>query len=291
MTGHLSKHAVSILNRSDEERIEYILRPKWIGYERAKKLLLQMEDLMLHPRSHRMPNMLIKANTNNGKTFILRHFEKLHPIEEDLMTEKIVMPVLSIEVPPDPNVDGIYTAILRKLRIPYKDSMSKDRKSEKVIEGMKSFGVKVLCIDEIHVLMNTTKLKKMQLLDTVKYISNQSLIPIIAAGTYEAHTAIVSDSQLANRFKPIELPQWKPTVEFQKLLASYEKQMPLRLPSGLTSPKMANLIYGMSEGWIGEVFEVLSQAARIAILTREERITSKILDGLEWTPADARKTA
>lgn len=289
MTQHLDGKIVDLLNKTDEERIEYILQPKWIGYKRAVKLLMQMEDLMLHPQTHRMPNLIIKAQTNNGKTFILRHFESLHPTAVDLLTGKMMMPFLMIEIISDPSVDSIYHSILRKIKIPFKDSYSRERKADMVLEGMKSFGVKVLGIDEFHVTMNTTKLRRLQLLDTVKFISNQSRIPIIAAGTYEAHTAIVSDSQLANRFKPFELSQWKPDQDFQRLLASFEKQLPLRLPSELSKPIMANLIYGLSEGWIGEVYEIISSAAKVAIQSGEERITTKIIESLGWVAPEGRK--
>jgi len=287
---HLNKEAVKILEATDDERIAYILQPKWIGFPLVKQTLTQMEDLFLHPTIHRMPNLLIKAQSNNGKSHLLNRFLKLHPVYEDLQERNVVIPVVFIEIPPDPKPETIYTEILRYLKLPFRESYSKDRKFNMVKSGFERLGVRMLCIDEMHVLMNTTRLKKAQLLDAIKHISNQTRIPIVAAGTYEAHTALVSDVQLANRFNVVELPQWRLNDEFRQLLASFETVIPLKERSDLDQVDMTTRIYGMSEGWIGEVHAVLALAAKYAIQHQEESITLETLDRIHWSTPQARRT-
>ena len=51
---HLRAKAAEYLLRSDEERIDYIRSPKWVGYDGANEILDRLEALLEHPKSHRM---------------------------------------------------------------------------------------------------------------------------------------------------------------------------------------------------------------------------------------------
>lgn len=286
---HVSPKLREFLSLDDDQRIAEIRRKKWIGYTAVNQLLARMEDLLNYPKTHRMPNLLIKSETNNGKSFVLKKFLKAHPVYEDPRLSRYIFPVVSIEIPADPSPDIIYSLILQALRIPYRESYKKEVKARKVFEAFGKFGVRMLLIDELHVLMNTTRLKKAQLLDTLKYIGNQTEIVIVGAGTMEAHTAIISDGQLANRFEPFVLPHWKLNTEFRKLLATFEKILPLKKPSQLQSQAISTEIYSMSGGWIGEVDEVLTRAAVEAIQSGEEKITLQILRKIDWQSPEQRR--
>jgi hypothetical protein len=289
MYQHLAETTLKYINLSKEERIHYLKQNRWIGYDRVKKLILKMEDLLRHPDTHRMPNILIKAATNNGKSSVLHRFAELHPIMDDPFEDRLIMPVLSMEIPAGPTPDAIYEGILRKLRLPFRQSYSKALKFEMVKNGVKDFSVKMFCFDELHVIANTTKLVKMQLLDTLKYLSNETGVPIVAAGTVEAHVLLLSDGQLANRFEPYSLPQWQPNEEFQQLIVSFEKLLPLKLASHLENPAIAMRIYSETEGWIGEVQAYLSLAARYAIEKDIEHISDQVLDKIDWMSPTKRR--
>ncbi|RJE76809.1 ATP-binding protein [Pseudoalteromonas sp. MSK9-3] len=286
---HLEPKVAQMLSLPKEARIAELKKKKWIGYNAANKVLAKMEDLLNHPKTHRMPNLLIKSDTNNGKSFLLKRFIKSHPSYENHDSESLVIPVVSIEIPSEPTPDVIYSLILQAMHIPYRDSYKKEVKSRKVFDAFERFGVKMLIIDELHVLMNTTKLKKAQLLDTLKYIGNTTQVVIVGAGTMEAHTAIVSDGQLANRFEPVVLPQWKLNTDYRKLLATFELIIPLEQPSDLQSQLIATEIFSMSSGWIGEINEILTRSAIKAISSGEERITLDVLRSIDWLTPERRR--
>lgn len=286
---HLEPKIAQLLNLPKEARIAELKKKKWIGYNTANKVLAKMEDLLNHPKTHRMPNLLIKSDTNNGKSFLLKRFIKSHPSYENHDSESLVIPVVSIEVPSEPTPDVIYSLILQAMHIPYRDSYKKEVKSRKVLDAFERFVVRMLIIDELHVLMNTTKLKKAQLLDTLKYIGNTTQVVIVGAGTMEAHTAIVSDGQLANRFEPVVLPQWKLNTDYRKLLATFELIIPLEQPSDLQSQLIATEIFSMSSGWIGEINEILTRSAIKAISSGEERITLDVLRSIDWLTPERRR--
>ena len=71
---HLSKELALTATLGQDERIHRILSEKWIGYTRAREIHQKMEYLLIHPKTHRMPNMLLVAPTNNGKTILLQRF-------------------------------------------------------------------------------------------------------------------------------------------------------------------------------------------------------------------------
>jgi hypothetical protein len=49
-----------------EERIAKIGGGRWIRYALADRIATKLEELLLLPRTHRMPNLLIVRKTNNG---------------------------------------------------------------------------------------------------------------------------------------------------------------------------------------------------------------------------------
>jgi hypothetical protein len=82
-TDYLNESAKAALALSDQERIDFIRRPRWIGYTKAKEVIAQLENLLTYPKIHRMPNLLLVGETNNGKTVIVNRFHQLHPVIND----------------------------------------------------------------------------------------------------------------------------------------------------------------------------------------------------------------
>jgi ATP:corrinoid adenosyltransferase len=285
---HLHNSIKPLLELTTQERILEIQKRRWIGYTQANKILERMEELLNHPKTHRMPNLLIKADTNNGKSYLIEKFIKNHKpyVSED---DEVIVPIVSIEIPPDANSHTIYGLILDELEITYSFTSKKEVKTKLAFEALQRMQVKLILMDELHVLMNTTKLKKAQMLDTLKYIGNRAKISIIGAGTKEAHTAVVSDSQLANRFEPLELPNWKLNTDYRKLLATFEQLLPLKYPSNLQQKDIAMEIYAMTGGTIGEIDALLKRAAINSVKDGSDIITLEHLKKLDWQTPEMRR--
>ena len=96
VTSHLHERARAALDLSVEARVEYISRPRWIGYTRATQILDQLEALLTHPRTHRMPGLLIVGETNAGKTMLANRFVQVHPACDHPDGEVAVVPVLAM---------------------------------------------------------------------------------------------------------------------------------------------------------------------------------------------------
>lgn len=286
---HLNPAALEALSLSDDERIHKIRSDRWIGYPRAKQILAKLEDLLHYPRTQRMPNLLIVGDTNNGKTMLAQRFSSMHPAEDNPSGDGILAPVMLIQAPPVPDEGRFYNAILEMLFAPYKPSERVDKKQSQVLKLLRYVGLRVLIIDEIHHILAGNLNRQKAFLNVIKYLGNELQVSIVGVGTKDAFRALQTDPQLSNRFKPISLPRWEMNLDFQRLLASFEKMLPLKESSGLAQQEMASTLYGMSEGYIGELSQILSEASTQAIESATEKITPNILKKIDWTSPSRRK--
>ena len=289
---YLSPSVKKVADKSNEERIQFIQNPKWIGYTLANDILNKLDQTFSQRKTHRMKNLLLVGSTNNGKTMIVNSFCRKHPATDDLNADNIVVPVISIQAPPVPDEGRLYNNILEKVFALYNPKEHASIKQMRVINILKEIGTKVLVIDELHHILSDTLNKQRRFLNVLKFLSNELQIPLIGVGTKEALRAIQSDPQLENRFEPVVLPLWRLNNDFKKLLASFEALLPLRKQSTLASNHMASRLHMLCEGTIGELSTILSSAAILAIEQGKEQITIELLDSMKLlSPTDRRKKA
>jgi len=285
---HLSAKTRELLDRPIQERIAYIQVDSWIPYSQANKILQQLEELLNHPKCDRMPNLAITAQTNNGKTRLMKHFLSLHPASESSGT--IIAPVFYVQCPGFPDESRLYSAILLKLCKKFRPSAPAQEKLVLLLDALSKIEIRILALDEVNFTEVGTAAKQKRFLNALRYLANELRISIVCLGTEEMMRVIRSVPSVENRFPPMVLPQWQSGLEFRKLLASFEKIIPLKYPSGL--PKSATLIAKLltrSEGTIGELKTLLAAAATDAMHNGTERITEEIIDGCNYTSPSARK--
>ncbi|WP_267313092.1 hypothetical protein ACCQ13_16450 [Xanthomonas sp. NCPPB 1638] len=88
------------------------------------------------------------------------------------------------------------------------------------------------------------------------------------------------------------MPRWTFDADFLRLLASFERMLPLAEPSRLHDTALATRLFSLSEGYLGELATLLNQAATTAVEIGRERIDLKLLDGLGWvSPSERRRAA
>lgn len=286
---HLSTGAQEALKLTDQERILRIKSDSWIGYPQAKSVLKQLDGLLHHPRVNRMPSLILVGETNNGKSTLVKRFCQQNPASDNPDGDSIIAPVMYVQAPPVPDEGRFYNAILDLLFAPYKPSERVDKKQFQVLKLLRYAQLKILVLDEIHQILAGSPLRQRAFLNVLKYLSNELQISIVGVGTKDALRALQTDPQLANRFKPVELPRWKYDDEFKRLLASFEAILPLHKRSILTKEALASRLYEMSEGYIGELSSVLTSAAEQAILNGSECITLTALKQIDWAPPSERK--
>ena len=273
---HLSDTARQFLELPDLDRIRHIFRPHWIGYPQSKRILKRLEDLFSYPQIDRMP---------------VSRFQHQHPAADNPEGDHVIVPVLLVQAPPVPDEGRFYANILEVLNAPYRPRGSAGERQMQVIHLLRTIGTKLLIIDEIHHVLAGHIGRQRQFLNVLKYLGNELRIPLVGVGTIDAVRAIQTDPQLANRFEPLALRRWQMNRDWQMLLASFERILPLRNPSRLAEISFASMLLAWSEGTIGELASLLRSAATAAVETGEECITVKLIKRLDWVPPSSRRNA
>ena len=250
-----------------------------------------LEDLLMFPKRLRMPKLLLVGPTNNGKTMILDKFRRAHPrLEASDTSDGIAQePVLKVPMPPGPDEQRFFGAILEALGLPGAPTDRVSTRQDAAMRLMRVTNVQVLVLDEVHNLLSGTSLQQRRLLNLLRWLGNELQIPLVAAGTAEALRAIRSDDQIANRFQPITLPPWRDGQEFRRLMATLEAVLPLRRASHLNEDALAETILSRSEGILGEMVTIVSHAAVHAIQSGTEAITAKLMSDTGYIALTERR--
>jgi type II secretory pathway predicted ATPase ExeA len=286
---HLNAAASAALDLPLAARIARIRTPRWIGYTRAQVLLAKLDDLLTHPKTHRMPNLLIVGDTNAGKTMLAHRFVQRHRADDNPDGDAVSVPVLAIQAPPTPDEGRFYNTILEALSAPYSARERVAQRQVQVLRILKQIGLRMLIVDEVQNVLSGPVTKQRQFLNVLKYLGNDLQIPLVGLGTKEALRALQADPQLANRFEPVALPRWRLDQEFQMLLASFERALPLREASRLADEHLARLLLALSEGSLGELAALLTAAAIYAVQSGVERIDAQVLAAIAWVPPSERR--
>ena len=291
---HLLASIRPLAEENNELRIRRIRTDRWITYGRAEAALAAMDDLLSFPKRTRMPNLLLIGPTNNGKTMIVEKFRRSHPPMEARATAEGAanVPVLKVQMPAGPDEPRFFAAILNELGFPhrYVDRLSK--RQDAAVRMLRETGVRILVIDEVHNLLSGSRVQQRRLLNLLRWLGNDLQIPLVAVGTAEALHAVQSDDQLANRFEPMGLPPWRHGKEYRQLLSTLEAVLPLRRPSQLAEPVLAEKILSTAEGVLGEVVSIVTRAAVRAVMTGAEAITAKLIDETGFiSPTQRRRVA
>ncbi|WP_028311887.1 TniB family NTP-binding protein [Derxia gummosa] len=278
---HLRPEARAALELPQPERIAFCRADRWVGYTRAEQILRQVDDLLLYPRSLRMPCLLIVGRSNNGKSSIVEQVLRRHPyIVKDDGTPGFS--ISWIALPATPTESNFWSEVLWSRNISHRVQERPDAKRLAAIDAMRFANTRLLIIDEMNHLANAGK-EAGKLLAGIKNATSALRIPIVATGTQTAIHAMRSEPQMMTRFEPIVLDRWTLNTEYLRFLASYEQLLPLAEPSQLASRELAPLIYGMAGDVIGGTVDVLKELAVFAIESGVERIDISLLTKFKKT--------
>lgn len=285
----LSPEVEALLLKSDEERIEYITKERWINYPLAQEIIDTLEKLKTYEKNKsRVTSILLVGSSNSGKTSLLNEFMRRNPWYDyqsdnsDKLTKEFFdkytatgIPALYILAPSEPNESRLYSNILNSIFAPFKESDAIAKKQYLVEYYLDLLNVDMLIIDEIHNILSGSIAKQKQILNAIKNLSNHLRIPIVLSGTKDALRAVSTDTQISSRFRPIYLKKWKMDKEFISLLATFLTTLPLKKESQILTSNTAMEILEISDGYIGDIVGLLKHAAIYSIESGSEKISLK----------------
>lgn len=279
---HIHPDFRHVMSLSDQERIEFLDEPRWIGYKTAQQVMDTLQGLLHKPVRPRMPNLLLVGDPNNGKTTIVRRFHDLCGqgyVNEDADPVK---PIILAEAPPTADEKGLYISILERFFTPYRATDPASKLRYQVIHLFRACHVRMLIIDEFHSLLTGSAVKQREVMNAIKLLCNELAIPIVGVGTREAVRVLHTDPQHASRFDVMSLPGWELNQDFQRLLAGFEKVFPLKHPSRLHQPALATVLHAISEGNIGNLHRLLVECAKEAVKSGREQIDKPLIESKAW---------
>ncbi len=297
---HLLLEARKLLELSTLDRLRSLQNDLWIGYPAANKILDRIWELFEHPKRFRMPNALIISPTNNGKTMLKEKFRKLHGSDLERfekckdpegtplfnMTKK---PIISIQMPTSPDLKIFLSTAAEAIdKGRYYAHSTRPFLELELLHIFKGLDVKMIIIDELHNALNGSIRQQLEFLSFLRYMGNELQVPLVCFGTGDAYLAVKRDRQLENRFEPLILPLWKAGQDFNSLLESFVRLIPLEKYSELAEPKIVRFLLRKSEGVIGEVANILRVAAWQAIAIGKEIIDLELLEKINYQSATER---
>lgn len=262
------------------KKVEYIQKTLWIGYTSIQNIEERMNEILLHPRIGRMPNMLILGRPNSGKSTALRRFAFKNRADVDEEGLLLKAPVLGFLMPEAPTEILFADALLRTVGIIPKRSENYRDLIGQVYNILKNLECKILLIDEIHHLASGAPKQQERLMNLMKNISTLFAISFIAAGTDVAKNIFNSDEQWNSRFRQYVIPLWNDDDDFKALLWAFERLLPFEERSML--PEMSGYILNRTNRTIGDIYGLLSAASILSIKNGEKSISKKSIDKCDY---------
>nr|WP_314428770.1 TniB family NTP-binding protein [uncultured Brevundimonas sp.] len=286
---HLTEKTRTYLATPGEDRILSNWKAIWIGHHDAKHVHAKLDMMLKTPPSSRPKNLLVYGESNVGKSTILERWAEAvnqkaavaaEAEDPEAMGDWAVLPVVRVQTPPKGDEGRLYDNILRAMGFPLPISYSASAKCQTVLKLLANNQTKIVMLDEFHNALSGRFDQRLHFNVVIKNLTNEAGIPLVVAGVEAVEMVFNKEDQLHRRFSRIKLEAWRDNDDWRKLLRSFERLIPLKHPSSLAQPEMATTLYEVSSGRIGDLSDVLREAAIRAILSGEERITPDMIQAV-----------
>ncbi len=262
----------------DKERIAWIRTDRWLGFPKADAVRTMLYELLEQPPRTRMPCLLVFGKTGMGKSHIVERFAEENPRSFDKATGVTTIPVVAVQVPPEPTMDEFYSELLVELGAEFAGSSDLKRARQLTRRLMGEVGARMLILDEINHMLACTPRQQRIFLNTIRYLANDLSIPLICTGNHEARAALLTDAALADRFDMLELVRWQHDEQFRLLMVTLAAIIPLKQPSPLADEEFGIKVLELTDGNTGRIFRLIENLAIRAIGQGRETIGPEDLD-------------
>ncbi len=275
---HLSPSVRPLVEQAENERIESLREDRWIDYPRAQQAIGRLQWMLTSPNTTRMPGLLIYGDSSIGKSMVIQKFLRSNTDDSKTARASATSDIISIQMPAAPQEKRLYTQLLMAMHYPCRSTETLSAIEGRALLALDEAKPKMIIVDEVHNLLAGSAREQRASLNLLKFLSNRLHCSLVVLGTKDALAATQTDEQIASRLPGYELPRWKKNDELRGFLAGYERQLPLKEPSNIANnPQVVNALVSASAGVTGRLCALLTQSARLAITSKQERITPELL--------------
>ena len=169
MTGnldHVDEFVRSYVSAPVQERIAFIQTDRFIHHPLTAAIRLRLDDLLAHPRSLRMPSLLIYGQPGSGKTSLLADYLQDHP-QEHAPNNAVVMRVLYTEMSPGPDQFKLYSGLMHQIGAPL-GRRSLAAQEQRTLVFLERAGVRMIIVDEVQHILSGKPTQQRVVLNTLQ---------------------------------------------------------------------------------------------------------------------------
>lgn len=272
-----------IKSETEEFALRASLHPRFLAGIDAVKNLLKY-------RGNKPYGVMIIGEPGCGKSFLLETVQRMYP--ELVTRRKTEISMISIDSPPDITTSALYSDILDELGDPCPDEGRPKALRRRMKRLLKSLKTKLLAIDEAHDFLPSSGLTPTsKAVKTIKWIMNNTRIPLVLAGQPDTKDLLDNDDQLKSRFiEVIELCHFSCATEEQALdSADFFDGLFSVFPRKLIGMEFLDEVYLEENGEpIFQTNENFNNLLRLVIATEgnPRRINMLLMDVIESTNPD-----
>lgn len=236
----------------------------YLPHNRFEQVLTLLMHRIKNPNPYRARGALVVSAPENGKSTLLRAVRS--SVDRVFMESQIPDSIFSVyfDAPVGSTWRDLFESIGDQIGVPLPERGRGERFMTPIVKGLRDRSTKVILVDELNNLVSGTDRSQHMVLDFMKSLSNRLGIPLIAAGTLRALSAVELDPQYLSRWPPTYLPAWPFDREYLALLKGLELEM--HLPIGTFSGRdQAPQIWQRAQGLVGLTVQLLNDSLALAI--------------------------
>lgn len=282
MTAHLNERARKQLETLDDAQRRAIMgEPRWLPYPAATSAVAKMERLRTRQRSSRTEGVAILGPYRNGKTMVADFFMASETNQ--------VRPSYYYQVPTEASRLEFLSGMIAAMgRFPDPSRRTIEGRRRQLEELLDEAEPRVFIFDDAHHAFRGTAAKEVHTL--IRTMGHRWDMSPVLIGDRTLADVIHLDGELRSRLDNALLRRWEYDREFAVLLNSLVRVLPLQRTSELTQTPLAQRIFTLSEGLVGEIVKIVTEAAALAV-GGEERITLDLIHTLGYVPLAKRFSA
>jgi predicted ATPase len=145
---HLTDEATNFLSRGLDERVYFVRSKRWIAYPKAVQILDHLNKMLRHPRTTRMPSLVVYGDSGMGKSMLVDKFKSDCAAGSETDTAPNRNKVLVVEMSGRPTERRLYSQILAAVDAPHSPRASIVDVERGALNILRDIGVQILVIDE-----------------------------------------------------------------------------------------------------------------------------------------------